>query len=226
MKRKILVVDDEKKIVELVRLYLEKDGYEVLSAFDGKQAIEVFSKKQPDLIILDLMLPEINGIEVCKEIRKHSNIPIIMLTAKTEEIDRLLGLEIGADDYVTKPFSPRELAARVRAVLRRVSRQTSEAEEIEIGELIINRTKHTVLSWDKKVELTPIEFNLLWIFAANPEQVFSRLQLIELTQGYAFEGYERTIDAHIKNLRQKIEKNPKEPALIKTVYGVGYKLEA
>lgn len=225
MKSKILIVEDEKKIIELVRLYLEQDGYEVIEALDGRDGIDKFLSKTPDLVILDLMLPEMDGIEVCKEIRKISNTPIIILTAKTEEIDKVIGLEVGADDYVAKPFSPRELVARVKAVLRRAAPALIMTDEIAFSDLTINKVKHTVMRGEKKIELTPIEFNLLWIFASNPEQVFSRLQLIELTQGYAFEGYERTIDAHIKNLRQKIEKKPKEPELIKTVYGVGYKLE-
>lgn len=226
MKRKILVVEDEQKIMELVRIYLERDGHEVLEANTGVKALSIFEKTQPELIILDLMLPELDGIEVCKEIRRHSNVPIIMLTARSEEIDRLIGLEVGADDYVTKPFSPRELAARVKAVLRRTSRPEANTEEIRVGDLHIDRTKHSVYRGKVKIELTPIEFSLLWVFASSPEQVFSRLQLIELTQGYTFEGYERTIDAHIKNLRYKLERAPGKSQLIKTIYGVGYKLEA
>lgn len=226
MSTKVLVVDDEKKIVDLVKLYLEKEGFEVVSAIDGEEALSGFKAEQPDLIILDLLLPKISGIDLCRLIRQESRVPIIMLTAKSEEVDKLVGLELGADDYVTKPFSPRELVARVRAVLRR-SAAAGEVEEeiIRLGDITIDSKRHYVRRKDKSIELTPSEFKLLWVMAGRPGQVFTRAQLIESTQGYSFEGYERTVDAHIKNLRQKIEEDPRNPSVIRTVFGVGYKVE-
>lgn len=226
MSAKILVVDDEKKIVELVRIYLEREGFEVVSAFDGEEALESFRKEKPDLVVLDLLLPKISGVDLCRIIRQESRASIIMLTAKSEEVDKLVGLELGADDYVTKPFSPRELVARVRAVLRRsIAREETEEKIIRLGDITVDLVRHQVRKKDKEIELTPSEFKLLWVMARRPGQVFSRAQLIEGTQGYSFEGYERTIDAHIKNLRQKIEKDPRNPTIIKTVFGVGYKVE-
>jgi DNA-binding response OmpR family regulator len=226
---KVLVVDDERKIVDLVKLYLEKEGFEVITAIDGEEALSGFRAEQPDLIILDLLLPKISGIDLCRLIRQESRVPIIMLTAKSEEVDKLVGLELGADDYVAKPFSPRELVARVRAILRRMAerepRQGGAEEIIRLGELTVDSKRHQVRRGGKEIELTPSEFRLLWIMASRPGQVFTRGQLIESTQGFSFEGYERTIDAHIKNLRQKIEKDPRSPQFIKTVFGVGYKVE-
>lgn len=223
---KVLVVDDEKKIVELVRLYLERDGYRVITAKDGKDALESARRERPDVILLDLMLPEIDGLEVCRLLRKDSNVPIIMLTARDEETDKLVGLELGADDYVTKPFSPREVVARVRALLRRVRGQREEKREIAVGELVIDLARHQVLCHNQLVDLTPTEFKVLETLAKSPGRVYTRLQLLELVQGEAYEGYERTIDAHIKNLRQKLEPFSKGgQCRIATVYGVGYKFE-
>jgi two-component system alkaline phosphatase synthesis response regulator PhoP len=224
-KQTILVVDDEKQIVELVSAYLEREGYNVVPAYDGQSAIDLAFQKKPDLILLDFMLPEINGFEVCRSIRKKAAIPIIMLTARDEEMDKILCLEVGADDYITKPFSPREVLARVRAVLRRSNSETIVSERIKVGELEIDFAKHEVKKAGVIVSLTPTEFKLLEAMAKNPGRVFTRLQLIDYAQGYSFEGYERTIDAHIKNLRHKIENNPKNPSYIVTVFGVGYRLE-
>jgi len=224
MKRAVLVVDDDRKLVELVKLYLEKDGYRVLAAYDGQEALKLARNKRPDLIILDLMLPQVDGLDVCNILRQESKIPIIMLTAKTTEQDKIIGLDLGADDYVTKPFSPRELLARVRAVLRRVEGEKGP-QELVFGELKIDFSRHEVLVNDKIANLTPTEFKLLEVLAKEPKRVFTRLQLIHAALGYGFEGFERTIDAHIKNLRKKIEPNPQVPSYIKTVYGVGYKFD-
>jgi len=223
--KKILVVDDEPGITELLDSYLAKEGYSVVTAADGEAALSAAEREQPDLILLDLMLPKKNGYEVCREIRAKSNIPIIMLTARDEEPDKIVGLELGADDYITKPFSPREVVARVRAVLRRTEAEATESPVIRAGGLEIDPLRHEVKRGDEFIELTPTEFKLLETLADSPRRVFTRLQLVEEVQGYSFEGYERTIDAHIKNLRQKIEDDPKSPRLIGTVYGVGYRFE-
>lgn len=225
--KKILVVDDEQQLVKVLRGYLEKAGYAVVTAYDGLEALNVMQKEKPDFAILDLNLPGMDGLDVCKTIRRDSDIPILMLTARVEETDKLIGLELGADDYVVKPFSPREVVARVRTILRRVSTSTgSKGEVIRIGDLFIDLDKHTVEVGEKTVELTRTEFDILVTLARQPRRVFSRLQIMEQAQGQAFEGYERTIDAHIKNLRIKIEPNPKQPTYIQTVFGVGYKLDA
>ncbi len=218
---RILVVDDEAQIVDLLRSYLRRDGFEVDEAADGEAALAAAARMRPDLIILDLMLPKMDGREVCRRIRETANTPIIMLTARDEETDKLLGLELGADDYITKPFSPREVTARVRAVLRRGSRETVEV--VRAGDLLIDLRAHEVSLAGRRVELTPTEFRLLETMAGHPNQVFTRMQLIDRVQGHAFEGYERTVDAHIKNLRGKVEPDPKTPRYIVTVYGVGYK---
>jgi len=224
--KKILVVDDEQQLVKVLRGYLEKAGYAVVTAYDGLEALNVMQKEKPDFAILDLNLPGMDGLDVCKTIRRDSDIPILMLTARVEETDKLIGLELGADDYVVKPFSPREVVARVRTILRRVSTSTgSKGEVIRIGDLFIDMDKHTVQVGEKNVELTRTEFDILVTLARQPRRVFSRLQIMEQAQGQAFEGYERTIDAHIKNLRIKIEPNPKQPTYIQTVFGVGYKLD-
>lgn len=219
---KVLVVDDEPKIVDLVKLYLERDGYQVLTAREGQAALAAIRDEHPDLVVLDLMLPGISGLDICRSVRSHSSIPIIMLTARAEEADKLIGLEIGADDYVTKPFSPRELTGRVRAVLRRSATAKPKAERIEIGSLIIDATGHTVLCDTKLIDVTPTEFRLLWALASQPERVFSRGQLLESALENQFEGYERTIDAHIKNLRRKLNEASGR-SCIQTVYGVGYR---
>ena len=220
---KVLVVDDEPKIVDLVKLYLERDGYQVVAARDGHAALAEMRDEQPDLVILDLMLPGIDGVEVCRRIRRESNVPIIMLTARAEEADKLIGLEVGADDYVTKPFSPRELTGRVRAVLRRsTTAQGQKPERIEVGGLIVDSTGHKVMCDGKLIDLTPTEFRLLCALASQPERVFSRGQLLERALENQFEGYERTIDTHVKNLRQKLTRASGR-SCIETVYGVGYK---
>lgn len=225
MGKKILVVDDERKIVQLVKAYLEQAGFAVVTAYDGQQALTVFRHEHPSLVILDLMLPGIDGLDVARTMRRESNVPIIMLTARIEEADRLIGLELGADDYITKPFSPREVVARVRAVLRRTEAQPVASETISAGDVVINLTQHTVQVAGQPVDLTPTEFELLAAMARQPGRVFTRLQLLEQVLGDAYEGYERTIDAHIKNLRQKIEPDSRHPRYIQTVYGVGYKFE-
>ncbi len=222
--KRILVVDDEKKIVALVKAYLEQAGYHVFIAGDGQEALHIARRERPDLIILDLMLPKLDGWEVSRILRQESQVPIIMLTARVEDTDKIVGLELGADDYVTKPFNPRELVARVRSVLRRAQGPPLAAEVLRVGELILDRGRHEVTVKGKIVSLTPTEFNLLSVLMANPGRVFSRLELLDQVQGVAFDGYERTIDAHIKNLRAKIEADPKQPKYIETVHGIGYRL--
>jgi two-component system, OmpR family, alkaline phosphatase synthesis response regulator PhoP len=221
--KKILVVDDEPQIVKILRAYLENAGYQVISAADGGAAISSFRQNRPDFVILDLNLPVIDGVEVCRTMRKESNIPIMMLTARVDETDRLIGLEIGADDYVIKPFSPREVVARVRTIFRRAGNEQTKPDIIHARDLLIDLAGHTVRRSGSRIELTPTEFDILVTLASRPKRVFSRMQILELAQGVAFEGYERTIDVHIKNLRNKIEPNPKKPTYIQTVFGVGYK---
>ncbi len=221
--KKILVVDDEPKIVKLARDYLEHAGFEVVSAHTGKDALSIERADKPDLIILDLGLPEMDGLDVTRSIRKHSNVPIIMLTARAEETDKLIGLEIGADDYITKPFSPKELVARVRVVLRRLEVATTGADIIRALDLTLDVPRLKVSVKDNEVEVTPTEFELIATLAKQPGRIFTRAQLLDAVHGIAFESYERAIDAHIKNIRRKIEPNPREPRYILTVYGVGYK---
>jgi DNA-binding response OmpR family regulator len=225
MAKKILVVDDEPQIVKVVKAYLEKAGFQVVTAATGSAALSEFDKEKPDFMILDLNLPGIDGLEVCRTIRRQSGIPILMLTARVEETDKLIGLEIGADDYVIKPFSPREVVARVRTILRRATPDSTRTSILQAGDLVINLEDHTVTVSEKPVDLTPTEFEILVVLAKQPKRVFSRLQIMESAQGSAFEGYERTIDAHIKNIRLKLELDPKKPAYVHTVFGVGYKLE-
>lgn len=220
--KKVLVVDDDVKTVELVRLYLDRDGYQVLTAYDGVEALHLARESSPDLIVLDLMLPDIDGLEVCRTLRHESDVPIIMLTARTTDQDKLMGLDLGADDYMTKPFSPSELAARVRAVLRRLPGERGP-EEIKSGELSMNFTTHEAWFAGKPLNLTSVEFKLLGVLAKEPGRVFSRANLIEEALGYDFEGFDRTIDVHILNLRRKLELDPSHPKYIKTIYGVGYK---
>jgi two-component system alkaline phosphatase synthesis response regulator PhoP len=221
--KKVLVVDDDVKTVELVRMYLNRDGYRVLTAYSGNDALQLAREGHPDLIVLDLMLPGIDGLEVCRILRNESDIPIIMLTALTTDDDRLTGLDLGADDYVTKPFSPRELAARVRAVLRRLPGERGP-EKIEYGGLTVNFLKHEAFLEGKPLNLTPIEFKLLGALAKEPGRVFSRAQIIEKALGHDFDGFDRTIDVHILKLRRKLEPDPRHPKYIKTIYGAGYKL--
>ena len=220
----ILVVDDEPKIVRTVRAYLENAGFVVVTAEDGQTALTTFRHERPSLVILDLGLPRLDGLDVARAIRKDTDVPLIMLTARVEETDRLIGLELGADDYVTKPFSPRELVARVRAVLRRTGTGPERAPAPVIsGEVTIDLERRRVSIGGRTVDLSPTEFDLLTVLARHPGRVFTRLELLDRVQGYAYEGYERTVDAHVKNLRQKIEPNPKEPQYVLTVYGVGYR---
>ena len=221
--KKVLVVDDEKKIVDIVTAYLEKDGYKVISAYDGKTALDMARNRAPDIIILDLMLPEISGWDVCRILRAESSVPIIMLTARDEDTDKIVGLELGADDYVVKPFNPKELIARIRAVLRRGSRADIEKRVIEIGDLSIDMEKYEVRRGGRLIALTRTEFELLSVLAKSPGRVYSRLQLLDKVQGEAYEGYERTIDSHIKNLRKKVEIDPDNPTYVSTVRGIGYK---
>ncbi len=220
--KKVLVVDDDAKTVELVKLYLDRDGYQVLTAYDGVEALRLAREGYPDLIVLDLMLPDIDGLEICRTLRRESDVPIIMLTARTTDRDKLAGLDLGADDYVTKPFSPKELAARVRAVLRRLPGERGP-EEIKIGKLSMNLATHEAWFAGRPLNLTTVEFKLLGILAKEPGRVHSRTSLIEEALGYDFEGFDRTIDVHILNLRRKVEPDPSRPRYIKTVYGIGYK---
>ncbi len=221
--KRILIVDDEEMIVRTVRAYLEREGFKTYAAYDGEEALREFADKGPDLIVLDLMLPKLSGIDVTKRIRAHSAVPIIMLTAKAAETDRIVGLELGADDYVVKPFSPRELVARVRAVLRRSEGKSAEPERIEVGDLMIDLKGREVMRAGTPVELTPTEFDLLVFLARHPGQVFTRLQLLREVQGYTYDSFARTIDTHIKNIRKKLDEDPKNPRYILTVHGVGYR---
>jgi DNA-binding response OmpR family regulator len=225
--KKIVVIDDEPSVQEVVRGYLEKDGYLVYVAGNGQEGLVLAERTKPGLIVLDLMLPDVSGEEICREIRSRSDVPILMLTAKASEDERVGGLALGADDYLTKPFSPRELVARVRAVLRRT--QGAEMPLVEVlsfdeGALEIDTVQHEVRRDGELVELTPNEYRLLVTLARYPGRVYSRFELINHVQGYDFEGYERTIDAHVKNLRKKIEPDPKHPHYVETVFGVGYRL--
>ena len=220
--KRVLVVDDDVKTVELVKLYLNRDGYRVITAYDGVAALRLARESHPDLIVLDLMLPGIDGLEVCRRLRDESDVPIIMLTARTTDQDKLTGLGLGADDYVTKPFSPRELAARVRAVLRRLPGERGP-DEVKHGQLTLNFPKHEAYLADKPLHLTAVEFKLLGVLAREPGRVFSRAQLIEKALGYDYESFDRTIDVHILKLRRKLERDPSHPRYIKTVYGAGYK---
>ena len=222
---KILVVDDEKKIVDIVKAYLEREGYQVMVAYEGTSALNLARKQSPDLIVLDLMLPEVSGWDICRMLRKESDVPIIMLTARDEATDKIVGLELGADDYVTKPFDPKELVARVRALLRRSEARILPGTLLKVADLSIDVEKRLVHRGDEAINLTPVEWELLKVMAENPGRVYSRMQLLDESQGDAYEGYERTIDSHIKNLRKKIEPDPYQPRYIVTVYGVGYKLE-
>lgn len=219
----ILVVDDEQKIIQITSDYLEAAGYAVLAADDGISALRIVDESQPDLIILDLGLPGMDGLDVCRELRKNSDLPIIILTARGEESDKLVGLELGADDYITKPFSPKELVARVRAVLRRMEKSTSDEEIFRVGKVWFDVLKMRLTIDDTAIELTPTEFELLLTLARQPGRIFTRSQLLDAIHGVAFESYERAIDAHIKNIRRKIEPDPRQPKYVLTVYGVGYK---
>jgi two-component system alkaline phosphatase synthesis response regulator PhoP len=219
----VLIIEDEPELVKVLRSYLEKAGYSVLTAYRGDTGLSTWEHKRPDLVILDLNLPGIDGLDVAREIRRKGDTPLIMVTARVEEADRLIGLELGADDYISKPYSPREVVARVRAVLRRASATPVAPSILRAGDLEIDLDSHIVNCQGEAIDLTPTEFNLLATLAAQPGRAFTRLQLLEATQGAAYEGYERTIDAHIKNLRAKIEKDAKSPHYIETVFGIGYR---
>ena len=221
--KRVLVVDDDEKTVELVKLYLNRDGYKVDTAYNGLDALELARKNHPDLIVLDLMLPGMDGLEVCRTLRQESDVPIIMLTARSTDQDKLTGLETGADDYVTKPFSPRELAARVRVVLRRMPGERGP-DVITHGKLTMDFLKHETSIEKEIIPLTEIEFKLLGALIREPGRVFSRAEIIDKALGYGFEGFDRTIDVHILNIRRKMEEDPSKPRYIKTVYGAGYKL--
>ncbi len=237
MAARILVVDDQKKLVAAVQAYLEREGYQVAVAYDGEVALEEFRHNRPDLIVLDLMLPKVDGLSVCRTVRAESDVPIIMLTARVEEIDRLIGLELGADDYITKPFWTRELVARVKAVLRRSAKAGVQTpadtgrplrrprDEFSAGPLAVSVPRHEVTLDGRVVPLTHTEFSLLALLVGHPGRVFTRSQLVEHLHGSAFEAYERTIDMHIANLRKRIEPDRRRPVYIRTVIGVGYKFE-
>ena len=220
----ILVVDDETRITQLARDYLTHAGFTVVTAHDGPGALASFKAERPDLVVLDLGLPGLDGLDVTRALRKDSNVPVIMLTARSEESDKLVGLELGADDYMTKPFSPKELVARVRAVLRRAENAAPAPDDVlHLLDLTLDVPRLRVTQGDRRVELTPTEFQLLITLARQPGRVFTRAQLLDAVRGVAFESYERAIDAHIKNIRHKLEPNPREPRYILTVYGLGYK---
>jgi two-component system, OmpR family, alkaline phosphatase synthesis response regulator PhoP len=221
--KKILVVDDEPQIVQLARDYLDRAGFAVLTAHDGKAALTVARVEKPDLLVLDLGLPELDGLDVTRALRKESNVPIIMLTARGEESDKLIGLELGADDYIVKPFSPKELVARVRTVLRRIENAEAGSETIRVADVVLDVPRLQATVAGRAVELTPTEFQLLAVLARQPGRILTRAQLLDAVRGVAFDSYERAIDAHVKNIRRKIEPNPREPRYVVSVYGVGYK---
>jgi two-component system response regulator BaeR len=220
----VLIVEDEKKIAELLRDYLEGAGYTVVLKERGDQVIPHVKSRVPDLILLDIMLPGMDGMEVCRQIRRFSSVPVIMITARVEEIDRLMGLEFGADDYICKPFSPREVVARVKAVLRR-THPVEEEKRLTLGSIVLDEGRHLVTIKGQKLRLTPIEFGLLKTLMAHPDRIFTRSELAGSVSGYEFEGYERTIDSHVKNLRKKISDQLPDQQIITTVYGFGYKLD-
>jgi two-component system, OmpR family, alkaline phosphatase synthesis response regulator PhoP len=220
----VLVVEDEPKIAQLARDYLEHAGFHVVTVGDGRSALKAAARDRPDLIVLDLRLPDIDGLDVTRALRKQSSVPIIMLTARVEESDKLIGLELGADDYMTKPFSPKELVARVRAVLRRSALAQSGGEVHRVGDLTVDHPRMRVSVGERQVDLTGTEFQLVAALARSPGRVFTRAQLLDVLHGVAFESYERAIDAHVKNIRRKLESDPRRPRYVLTVYGVGYKL--
>ena len=227
MREKILIVDDEKKMVKILKTALDDEGYVTVEAYDGEAALERWRQERPDLVVLDVLMPRMDGFEFCRRVRETSDTPIIILSAKTDELDKLEGLGLGADDYMTKPFSPRELVARIRALLRRFETRRDTAEQrIAIGPLVIDIEKHLVEIDGLEVSITPTEFGLLLALAAHPERVFSRRELIESAQGEFFDGYERTVDAHIGNMRKKLASNAGDWSFIETVYGVGYRFKA
>ncbi len=228
MAQRILVVDDDKQIVRLVRSYLEQANFEVLTAYDGESALHIIRREHPDLVVLDLMLPLRDGQEITRLMRRDetlADIPIIMLTARVEDIDKIIGLELGADDYMTKPFNPREVVARVRAILRRVGGSAPPATTLRVGTLLLDIERHEARLEERLLELTPTEFDLLRVLMESPGRAFTRLELVEKALGYTYVGLERTLDSHIRNLRKKVETDPTNPRFIHTVYGVGYRLQ-
>lgn len=226
MPTKLLVIDDEHGLLEVVEAYLKKENYDVITSDNGREGYALFLKEKPDMVILDLMLPDLSGEKICGHIREGSDVPILMLTAKTLEEDRIHGLSLGADDYLTKPFSPRELVLRVKAILRRTQKDLdSSIISYNDGDLVINQEEHTVMKSGEVIGITPNEYDILMLLVKHPHKVFTRGQIIDVALGYAFVGYDRTIDAHIKNLRRKVEDDIKNPQYIVTVYGVGYKFK-
>jgi DNA-binding response OmpR family regulator len=223
MSKKIMVVDDEERLRSLLQAYLAQDGYNVSTAANGREALMLARQEKPDLIILDIMMPEMDGYEFLRVHRREQDTPIIILTARVDESDNVLGLELGADDYVTKPFSPRVLAARVRAVLRRTGQKTPRGQVLRAADVELDRATHVVTVGARPVDLTPSEFDLLAVLMAAPGRVYTRAELLDQVQGVYYEGYERTIDVHVRNLRAKIEPDPRNPRYIETVYGVGYR---
>jgi len=222
----VLIIEDEIELSNVLKAYLERAGYGVLMASRGDEGLSLWQSEQPDMVLLDLNLPGMDGIDIIHKIRQRNDTPVIMVTARVEEVDRLLGLELGADDYITKPFSPREVVARVKAVLRRVEKSLDTPEAvIRIANLTIDMDAHIAKQSDQELDLTPTEFSILATLAAQPGRAFSRLQLLEASQGVAYEGYERSIDAHIKNLRAKLGDDSKDPQYIETVFGIGYRFK-
>ncbi|MEW6567460.1 MAG: response regulator transcription factor [Chloroflexota bacterium] len=224
MSKTIPVVDDEERLVALLEAYLKQEGFRVLTASSGRQALEIARRETPALIVLDIMMPEMDGLEFLRAHRRQAQTPVILLTARVEDDEKIVGLEMGADDYMTKPFRPRELVARIRAVLRRAGRSEPTATTLKVSDLILDRDRHKVTVGGRRVDLTPSEFELLAALLSAPGRVFTRLELLERIQGVGCEGYERTIDVHVKNLRAKIESDPRTPQYIQTIYGVGYRL--
>jgi two-component system alkaline phosphatase synthesis response regulator PhoP len=228
MSQRILVVDDDRQIVRLVQSYLQQSGFTVLTAYDGEEALHAIRREKPDLVVLDLMLPKRDGLDVTRIVRGDealSATPILMLTARVEDVDKLIGLELGADDYLTKPFNPPEVVARVKAILRRSGGTLKPAAILQVRGLRLDPERHTATIDDRPLDLTPTEFDLLRVLMQNPERAFTRGELIEKTVGYGYEGLERTVDSHIKNLRKKIEVDPAKPEYLETVFGVGYRLK-
>lgn len=219
----ILIIEDEQELVHVLQSYLEKENFQVLTAYRGDVGYKLWKQEKPDLVLLDLNLPGMSGLEIARSIREKDQTPIIMITARVEEADQVIGLEIGADDYITKPFSPRVVVAKIQALLRRVQAQKGPRQHIRWGDIVMEKEAHTVSKSGQMIDLTPTEFDLLWTLIAQPGRAFSRKQLLEATQNVAYEGYERTIDTHIKNLRSKIEPDPHNPTYIETVFGVGYR---
>ena len=224
MAKTIMVVDDEERLVSLVKAYLEQNGFRVVTADNGRNALFLSRQEKPDLILLDVMMPEMDGYEFMRLHQRDSETPIIMLTAKVDEDDKVIGLEMGADDYITKPFSPRELMARVRALLRRTGKTSPVGQVYRVGNLMLDQESFVVKVNERRIDLTRSEFDLLAALMSSPGRAFTRLELLDRVQGTVFDGYERTIDVHIKNLRSKIELNPRKPRYVETVYGIGYRL--